>query len=128
MPSELGNRLRNERKTRDMTQKDVAARFGITQSSYSRWENGISPPHDDQFAEVAAYIGVTTGEVWQMVYDSEEPVSLKLLQDEMAALRRQMTDMRKQALEIRELQETVAQLEGELEQFGSRRRRAKPGS
>jgi transcriptional regulator with XRE-family HTH domain len=128
VPSELGNRLRNERKTRDMTQSEVAERFGITQSSYSRWENGISPPHDDQFAEVAAFIGVTTGEVWQMVYDSEEPVSLKLLQDEMAALKRQMSDMRRQAQDVRELVETVAELQVELEQFTSRRRRAKPNS
>ena len=37
----VGSRLRDARKAKGLTQKEVAAHFRMTQQQYSRFENGV---------------------------------------------------------------------------------------
>ena len=40
--NQLGEKLRNLRKGRDLTQEQLAERFGVSFQAISKWENGIS--------------------------------------------------------------------------------------
>lgn len=94
--NELGERLRRERKRRHETQAEAAARFGVNQSSYHRWEDGTNRPDGTQFPEIGKYIGASLAEIHQMVFESAEPSSLALLQEQIEQLRRDIEDLRVQ--------------------------------
>lgn len=119
--SELGERLRRERVRRGDRQMDVAARMGISQPSYHRWEVGENYPDDRQFAKVAGYLGCTTEEVWRMVHGDEAPASLSRVQDDVEALRRDVEDLRELRRLVAELREQVAGLQGEALADGEKR-------
>ena len=53
------NRLRELRKSRRMTQSDIAKLVGIGQSGYSFWENGRSKIDDASLKKLADFYGVT---------------------------------------------------------------------
>lgn len=53
------NRLRELRKSRRMTQSDVARLVGIGQSGYSFWENGRSKIDDASLKKLADFYGVS---------------------------------------------------------------------
>lgn len=53
------NRLRELRKSRRMTQNDIAKLVGIGQSGYSFWENGRSKIDDASLKKLAEFYGVT---------------------------------------------------------------------
>lgn len=67
-PGDIGSLLRAERAKRAETQATAAARFGITQPSYGRWEAGRHDPSDEHFDTIASYLGVEVGAVWQAVH------------------------------------------------------------
>lgn len=52
--------LRNIRKERRKTQKQIAKLLGISQQSYSAYENGVSQPPKDALIKLAEYYHVTT--------------------------------------------------------------------
>ena len=52
-------RLKELRKLYGYTQKDVAARLGITQPSYIRYENGTSEPTLQCLANISAIYDVS---------------------------------------------------------------------
>ena len=49
----IGNRIRELRKTNNMTQEDLAKKFGITYTSVSYWENGTTKPDIKQKKKLA---------------------------------------------------------------------------
>lgn len=62
---EFGLRLAQERRKkglaeqRDLTRRDVARVIGVAESTFGRWEMGEAMPREREFAELAAYYGVT---------------------------------------------------------------------
>ena len=93
--TQIGELLRRERLRRDQLQDQAALRFGITQPSYSRWENGQIFPDDKHFAEVANFLGLQLEDVWEMVNGNDpRPVSLEALKTEIAELKRDIADLR----------------------------------
>lgn len=105
--SELGELLRRERTRRSERQVDTAARFGITQPSYHRWERGDSRPDDAHFAEVARFLGIKVDEVWQLVHGaSPEPTSLNQLREQVDGLQRDIDDLRTL---VRELMHSIVE-------------------
>ncbi|MDG3214080.1 helix-turn-helix transcriptional regulator [Streptococcus suis] len=56
----LPYRLKELRKQRNLTQKQVATSLSITQQSYARWENGKVMPNPDKLSDLAKFYGVTT--------------------------------------------------------------------
>lgn len=53
------NRLKELRKEKKLTQKVVAEIFGITQSTWQRWECGKAKDRNNRLKEIADYFGVT---------------------------------------------------------------------
>ena len=57
--SAFNERLREARIESSFSQRDMAARFGITDRSYRRWEAGDAEPSIDAMVELADLFGVS---------------------------------------------------------------------
>ena len=55
----IEERLRQYRKEKRLTQKQVAERAGVTEASVSRWENGERNPDFQDVERIADALGVT---------------------------------------------------------------------
>ncbi len=88
--------LRRERVRRGENQRQVAARFEVSQPSYYRWENGEAVPRDKYRPAVAAYLGLDTPRLTKLLYETEEPTTYTDLVERVAALERDMEDVREQ--------------------------------
>lgn len=53
------DRLRQERESNHLTQRDMAERIGITQPSYIRYENGKSEPTLENLVHIAEILDVS---------------------------------------------------------------------
>ena len=53
------DRLRQERESNHLTQRDMAERIGITQPSYIRYENGKSEPTLENLVRIAEILDVS---------------------------------------------------------------------
>ena len=58
-PIRIGAFLKELRKERNMTQEAIAGKFGVTQRSVSRWENGTTMPDISVLIELADYYDVS---------------------------------------------------------------------
>jgi len=56
----IAESLRRFRIEMNLPQKDILATLNITQSSYYRYENGLSVPQADMIVKMAHVYGVTT--------------------------------------------------------------------
>ena len=54
----LGNRIKELRKQRGLTQNDFAAALHVSFQAVSNWERGIAPPELENLINIAAYFGV----------------------------------------------------------------------
>lgn len=57
-PIRIGSFLKELRKERNMTQEAIAGKFGVTQRSVSRWENGTTMPDISILIELADFYDV----------------------------------------------------------------------
>ena len=55
----FGNRLKNLRKSRGITQSELAETLEVTQQTVGFWENGSSIPSVETVIKAAKYFGVT---------------------------------------------------------------------
>lgn len=58
--SKFASRLKELRKKHGLTQKEIAKLIGISQSSYSNWENGNTEPSLENVVRLAKLFGFTT--------------------------------------------------------------------
>jgi transcriptional regulator with XRE-family HTH domain len=56
----IGERLRQLRKAKKMTQQDVADRLKLAKSTISQYENGVNEPDADTLAKLAELLDTTT--------------------------------------------------------------------
>ena len=56
----LGDRYRNLRKDRKLTQDDLAQYLGLTRSAINTWEQGLSIPSVNIIISLSQFYGVTT--------------------------------------------------------------------
>ena len=59
----IGAFLRELRKDRNLTQEAIAGKFGVTQRSVSRWENGTTMPDISVLIELADFYDVDLREI-----------------------------------------------------------------
>lgn len=79
---QVGSRIKKYRKSKGITQKEVARLAGIPYSTYSNYENNNREPNEDQLRKIASALG--TSEVELLGLSKEE--FLKPLSDEVAYL------------------------------------------
>lgn len=56
----IGDKIKELRISRNLTQSAVAKRLGITRASVNAWEMGISVPSTKYVAELAVFFGVSS--------------------------------------------------------------------
>ena len=56
----LASKLKKLRKEHDLTQGELAARFGVTQQAIAKWEAGRALPEPETISRIAGFFGVTT--------------------------------------------------------------------
>lgn len=59
----IGTYLKELRKEKNLTQEQIAERFGVSQRSVSRWENGYTMPDISILIELADYYDVDLREI-----------------------------------------------------------------
>ena len=79
---QVGSRIKKYRKSKGITQKEVARLAGIPYSTYSNYENNNREPNQEQLRKIASALG--TSEVELLGLSKEE--FLKPLNDEVAFL------------------------------------------
>ena len=62
-PIRIGAFLKELRKERNMTQEAIAGKFGVTQRSVSRWENGTTMPDISVLIELADFYDIDIREL-----------------------------------------------------------------
>ena len=58
----LGEKIRELRKQRGITQEKLAERLGVTFQAVSKWENGATMPDVLLIPAIASFFGVSTDE------------------------------------------------------------------
>jgi transcriptional regulator with XRE-family HTH domain len=59
----MGRFIYEQRKSKQMTQKDLAAKLNVTDKAVSKWERGLSSPDISLLSALAEALGVTPGEL-----------------------------------------------------------------
>ena len=59
----LGERIRNLRKSKGMSQEAVASALGVSRQAVTRWESGRSDPSTANLIELAKLFGISIGEL-----------------------------------------------------------------
>ena len=60
----LGENIRRLRKAAQHTQKSLANRLNVKQSTVSRWENGVDHPNMENLPSLAALLNCTTDDLF----------------------------------------------------------------
>lgn len=60
----VGENLKNARKIKGLTQKQVAEKFFMTQQQYSRFENGVFELGYQQIVDICKFLETTPNELF----------------------------------------------------------------
>ena len=73
----LSKKLKQLRKEQKLTQRKLAARFGVTQQAIAKWEAGQALPEPETIPRIAKFFGVTTDYLFDMteLFTAMGPVS-----------------------------------------------------
>jgi len=75
------NRIKEIRKNKGYSQKEVAEAVGVTQSQYSRYESGATNIPGDMLPKIAKYFNVTTDEILGLSENNNEvPSQIKTIE------------------------------------------------
>lgn len=69
---ELGARIRKYREERKMSQKELAALIGVSNSRVSNWEQGINRPDADILADICRALNVSPSELLNVHLSDDE--------------------------------------------------------
>lgn len=72
MRYEIGPRLRRFRRLRGMSQKELAARIGVSSGRVSNWEQGINRPDADVLAALCRALCVSADELLDVRLNRED--------------------------------------------------------
>ena len=71
----LSERLKHLRKSKGVTQKEVAEKIGVTPSAYGMYEQGIRKPKDEQvWKAMADYFGISIKDLMGFSRESENEI------------------------------------------------------
>ncbi len=99
----ISEKIKKLRKERNITQAELAAKFGVTCQSVCRWENGAAYPDIELVPEIAAFFGVTTDTLLGCDSESVENKIRKVFMLDMTgeeSVKDKITEMRKVMAEL----------------------------
>ena len=74
-PKQFGSFLTEERKAKNLTQKELADKLGVTDKAVSKWERGVCLPDVSKFDDIADALGLTDLEVLRAKRLPPEPAA-----------------------------------------------------
>ena len=74
MQLNLGNKIRELRRTQKRTQEELATALGVTSQAVSRWEAGGSYPDMELITPMAHYFGVSIDELFDNNADRNKKI------------------------------------------------------
>ena len=63
---QIGNNIKEARKYKGLTQKQVAQTFHMTQQQYSRFENGVFELNYQQIIDICKLLDLTPNELFEI--------------------------------------------------------------
>lgn len=60
----IGNNIKEARKVKGLTQKDVASKFMMTQQQYSRFENGVFELNYQQIIDICNLLNILPNDLF----------------------------------------------------------------
>ena len=72
MGYEIGKRICKYRKLKNMSQKELAEKLGITNSRVSNWEQGINRPDVDILAKICKVLDISPSELLNISLSDDE--------------------------------------------------------
>jgi transcriptional regulator with XRE-family HTH domain len=85
IPQDIGQRVRDQRRERGLTQAQLAARIGVSRSAVAQWETGRTGQLGSNLSRIAD--ALETGVEYLMFGDDKRAPSQTLQGDELALLR-----------------------------------------
>ena len=68
----VSEKIRTLRKSKGMSQEELAGQVNISRQAVSRWENGTALPDADNIVQLSKLFGVTTDYLLMDSYESDE--------------------------------------------------------
>lgn len=112
VPSAFGERLRRERLRRKLSQREAAARFGVSQPSYYRWESGQIEPATRYRRDIADWLGITLDELFELIGTTGAPMTHAELEERVRDLERDSAEYRELISELQQRVDTLEQHAG----------------
>lgn len=112
----FGDRLAAAREASHLTQKELAQRVGVKNSTMRDWENDLSEPRANRLSTLAGILGVSLS--WLLTGEGEgveAPNEEMQVQPDMTLL---LTDLRAVRAQLTQSNERLAQLEKRLRAMG----------
>ena len=73
MPVFFGEKIRNARKALGLTQRQLADRLGVSNTSISNWEKGLSRPDVDMIQKLCEVLRLQPNDFYGTTENSEAP-------------------------------------------------------
>lgn len=100
----IGNKLKDLRIAKDVSQKDIADYLSITRSAYGMYESNVRVPPCDVLIKLATYFNITTDFLLDMP-QSNKPVNVEeLVKTHQVMYRRKRLSDNEKALLLRVMQ------------------------
>lgn len=80
--------FRQLRKNRNLTQKELGAKIGLSKAVISKYENGMAYPTFDMLIQIAQYFGVTTD--YLLGVAESKTINISALTDSQATIIQQL--------------------------------------
>lgn len=98
----LSDQLRAHRRSLNIGTAEAGARCAVSQSTFSKWENGIIEVPVERYAAVAQFLGLTRAEV-ALIQSGDDPTIVtewQQLRDQVPALEAKAAEMEAKAAEM----------------------------
>lgn len=78
-PEKVGKFIKNLRKQNNLTQKDLAEKYGVTYQAVSKWENGINLPDVSLIREMSKDFNINIEDILDGEYNSKKQDKNKII-------------------------------------------------
>ena len=68
----VSEKIRTLRKSKGMSQEELAGQGNISRQAVSRWKNGTALPDSDNIVQLSKLFGLTTDYLLMISYESDE--------------------------------------------------------
>lgn len=103
MSMDLGTMIRRRRRSEKLRQVDLATRFGIDQSTLSKWEVGAQRPEPHHMGNIAEFLRISKEEAFTAYLQDASPdaeASSVSLGEQLEGLRNDVADIRRLLTEL----------------------------